>query len=434
MSDSSDHVDGEGVRPRPRFHRPERQQVEMRFLALDQLLPEDHRARAVWQFVASLDLSPLYGKIKAVEGGVGRHAVDPRILMAIWMLATLEGISSARKLAELSTRDLAYLWICGGVGVNHHLLSDFRTGHVEFLDQLLTDSVAALLHQHLATLDRVAQDGMRVRAHAGSGSFRRQASLEECQRQAREQVELLRQESEAEDKSSGDRRTKAARLRAAQEKEERIQQALLELKELQAKKEQRKQGDGENARASATDPEARKMKMADGGFRPAYNVQFATACAGHVIVGVDVVNAGADAGLMQPMAEQIERRYRQRPREYLVDGGFAAVSDIASLESQGIQVFAPVKEQSQRQARGDDPYARRPADTDEVFRWRQRMSTEEAKLVYRQRAATAEHPNAECRNRGLTQFRVRGLAKVKAVALWHALAFNFLRARCLSAS
>jgi hypothetical protein len=318
--------------------------------------------------------------------------------------------------------------------VNHHLLSDFRTAHVEFLDQLLTDSVAALLHQNLATLDRVAQDGMRVRAHAGSGSFRRQASLEECQRQAREQVELLRQESAAEDKSSGDRRTKAARQRAAQEKEARIQQALEELKALQAKKEQRKKGDGENARASATDPEARKMKMADGGFRPAYNVQFATACAGQVIVGADVVNAGADGGLMQPMAEQIERRYRQRPREYLVDGGFATVSDIASLESQGIQVFAPVKEEAQRQARGDDPYARRPEDPDEVFRWRQRMSTEEAKLVYRQRAATAEHPNAECRNRGLTQFRVRGLAKVKAVVLWHALAFNFLRARCLSAA
>lgn len=432
MSHSSDQVEGEGVGPRPRFHRPERLQVEMRFLALEELLPADHRARAVWQFVAALDLSPLYAKIKAVEGGAGRHAVDPRILMAIWMLATLEGISSARQLADLSTRDLAYQWICGGVGVNHHLLSDFRTAHVEFLDQLLTDSVAAL-HQNLATLDRVAQDGMRVRAHAGSGSFRRQASLEECQRQAREQVELLRQESEAEDASSGDRRTKAARLRAAQEKEERIQRALEELKELQAKKEQRKKGDGENARASTTDPEARKMKMADGGFRPAYNVQFATACAGQVIVGADVIQAGADAGQMKPMVEQLERRYQQRPREYLVDGGFATVSDIASLESQGVQVFAPVNEAASRQARGDDPYARRPEDADEVFRWRQRMKTEEARLVYRQRASTAEHPNAECRNRGLTQFRVRGLAKVKAVVLWHVLAFNFLRARCFSA-
>lgn len=434
MSISPDLVGGDGVRPRPRFNRPERLQVEMRFLALDQMLPEDHRARAVWQFVDSLDLSPLETPIKAVEGGVGRNAVDPRILMAIWMLATLEGISSARKLADLSTRDVAYMWICGGVGTNHHLLSDFRTGHVEFLDQLLTDSVAALLHQNLATLDRVAQDGMRVRAHAGASSFRRQASLEECQKQAREQVELLRQESESQDKSSGDRRKKAARQRAAQEKEERIRKALEELKELQAKKERRKKGEGENARVSATDPEARRMKMADGGFRPGYNVQFATACEGQVIVGADVVNAGADAGLMKPMAEQIEKRYRQRPREYLVDGGFAAVSDVTHLESQGIQVFAPVKEATQRQSRGADPYARRPEDTDEAFRWRQRMSTEEGRLVYRQRAAVAEHPNAECRNRGLTQFRVRGLAKVKAVVLWHALAFNFLRARCLNAS
>lgn len=415
----------------PRFNRPERRQVEMHFLALEQMLPIDHRARAVWQFVEGLDLSPLYAEIKAVEGGVGRNPVDPRILMAMWMLATLEGISSARKLAELSTRDVAYMWICGGVGVNHHLLSDFRTDHVHFLDQLLTDSVAALLHQNLVTLDRVAQDGMRVRAHAGTSSFRRQASLEECQKQVREQIELLRQEGESEDKSSGDRRTKAARQRVAEEKEERIQKALQELKELQEKKEQRKKGEGENARASTTDPEARNMKMADGGFRPGYNVQFATACKGRVIVGVDVVNAGGDAGQMKPMVEQIQKRYQQRPREYLVDGGFATGSDITHLESQGIEVFAPIKEESQQRSRGTDPYARHPKDTDEVFGWRQRMNTEEARLIYRQRASTAEYPNAECRNRGLTQFRVRGLAKVKAVALWHALAFNFLRSRCL---
>jgi transposase len=286
MNTSADrNVDGSLVRGVPRFSRPERLQVEMRFLALEQLLPADHRARAVWQFVESLDLSPFYAQIKAVEGGVGRTPVDPRLLMSMWMLATLEGISSARKLAELSTRDMAYLWICGGVGVNHHLLSDFRTDHVHFLDQLLTDSVAALLHQNLVTLDRVAQDGMRVRAHAGTSSFRRRASLEDCQKQAREQVELLRRESEAEDKSSGDRRTKAARQRAAEEKEERIQKALRELKELQVRKEQRKKGEGENARVSTTDPEARKMKMADGGFRPGYNVQFATTCEGRVIVG-----------------------------------------------------------------------------------------------------------------------------------------------------
>ena len=156
---------------RARVKRPERAQVEWQPVALDQLLAGDHRARIVWRYVESLDLSVLYRKIRAVEGGVGRDAVDPKILMALWMFATIEGISSARHLSRLCERDLAYMWLRGGVGVNHHLLSDFRTAHGEFLDQLLTDTIATLMHQGLVTLDMVAQDGMRVRASAGISSF-----------------------------------------------------------------------------------------------------------------------------------------------------------------------------------------------------------------------------------------------------------------------
>jgi hypothetical protein len=271
---------------------------------------------------------------------------------------------------------------------------------------------------------------MRVRASAGSSSFRREQTLQECHRQAQEQVERLRAENES-DPSACDRRTKAARERAAREREARIKKALEELQELQQRKEKRKKGDGQNARTSTTDPEARKMKMADGGYRPAYNVQFATACDSRVIVGVDVVNSGGDGGQMAPMVQQVEHRYHQRPREYLADGGFATKDDITELESSDTQVFAPIKEESQQRERGKDPYARHPKDNDQTFRWRQRMSTEAAKSIYRERASTAEFPNAECRNRGLTQFRVRGLRKVKAVALWHALAFNFMRMQSL---
>ena len=162
---------------RARVQRPERHQIEWRPLALDLLLPADHRARAVWAYVDSLDLSALYSKIQAVEGKAGRDAVDPKILMALWLFATVEAVSSARQVARLCERDLAYLWICGGVGVNYHLLSDFRTAHGEFLDQLLTDTIATLMHQKLVTLEVVAQDGMRVRADSGSSSFRRQNTL-----------------------------------------------------------------------------------------------------------------------------------------------------------------------------------------------------------------------------------------------------------------
>ena len=181
---------------RPRLRRAERQQVVMHVASLDSLLPEDHRARLVWEYVEGLDLSELYEQIRAVEGGAGRDAMDPKILMALWLDATLDGVGSARQLAKLCEDHLAYRWICGGVSVNYHTLSDFRTAHPHLLDTLLTQSVATLMHEGLVTLHRVAQDGMRVRANAGAASFRRRPTLEECQSEARQQVESLRQELE----------------------------------------------------------------------------------------------------------------------------------------------------------------------------------------------------------------------------------------------
>ena len=190
-----------GSSDRARVKRPERAQIEWQPVSLDQLLAGDHRARIVWRYVESLDLSILYRKIRAVEGGVGRDAVDPRILMALWMFATIEGVSSARHLSRLCERDLAYMWLRGGVGVNHHLLSDFRTAHGAFLDQLLTDTIATLMHQGLVTLDVVAQDGMRVRASAGSSSFRRGKTLEKCRDQARQQVRQIHRDTYLERKA-----------------------------------------------------------------------------------------------------------------------------------------------------------------------------------------------------------------------------------------
>jgi transposase len=409
-----------------RFQRAERLQVEMQFLALDQMLPHDHQARAVWQFVEGLDLTALYDRIKAREGCAGRDPVDPRILLALWLLATIEGIGSARRLSDLCQRDMAYMWICGGVGVNHHLLSDFRTGQVELLDRLLTDSVATLLHQGLVSLERVAQDGMRVRASAGGSSFRRRTALQKCHDKARRQIEALREEQAA-DPAAGDRRTTAARQRAALQRAERVEKALKELAEVEEKMERRKKGSSKDARVSTTDPEARRMKMANGGFRPAYNVEFATTGESRVIVGVDVINSGSDGGQMSPMVDQIHERYGVRPEEYLADGGFSTLDDIQSLEQDGIRVYAPVKDEQKKRAAGVDPFAPRRRDSDEVAAWRQRMGTDEAKQTYRQRASTAEFPNAVCRNRGLQQFLVRGLKKAKAVALWHALAFNLTR-------
>jgi transposase len=417
---------------RPRFQRAERSQVKMQCFALDQMLRADHSARSIWQFVESLDLSPLYAEIKAVKGHVGRPPADPKIPMALWLLATTEGIGSARKLAELCTRDLAYMWICGDVGVNHHLLSDFRTEHVEFLDQLLTDSVATLLHQDLITLETVSQDGMRVRAHAGSSSFRRRKTLKTCLQEARKQIDTLREENEA-DSSGCDRRTTAAQKRVARERKERVEKALDELVEVEGKMERRKKGSSETARASTTDPEARRMKMACGGFRPAYNVEFATTNNTRVIVGAYVTNSGSDGGQMSPMIEQIEARFGQRPREYLVDGGFSTLDDIERVEKGGSKVYAPIKDEEKKRLHGQDPFSRRKRDSDEIANWRKRMGTQEARAKYSERASTAEYPNAVCRNRGLQQFLLRGLRKVRAVTLWYALAYNFTRMQALCA-
>lgn len=430
MNDSN--LPNDDAAARVRVKRPQRDQVQWRDASLDQLIPKDHRVRAVWSYVDSLDLKPLYRKIQAVEGGVGRDAVDPKILMALWMFAIIEGISSARHLARLCERDLPYMWICGEVGVNHHLLSDFRTQHGEFLDQLLTDTIATLLHTRIVTLETVAQDGMRVRAHAGSSSFRQKKSLEECRKEAAAQVKKLHDENDddsANDASNARRR--AAAERAARERAERVEEALKNLEELQRQKEQRKKGSGEDARCSTTDPEARQMKMADGGFRPAYNVQFGTDGESRMIVSVDVTNNGSDGGQMAPMHAGICNAYGKIPDDYTVDGGFSTIDDITVVEQRGSRVAAPMTHEDRIAKRGGDPHARRARDTDAMAAFRQRMTTEASKAVLKQRPSIAEFPNAECRNRGLHQFRVRGLAKVRTATLWYAITFNFMRMRHL---
>jgi len=413
---------------RPRLRRAERQQVVMHVASLDSLLAEDHHARLVWEYVEGLDLSALYEQVRAVEGQAGRDALDPRILMALWLYATLDGVGSARQLAKLCEDHLAYRWICGGVSVNYHTLSDFRTAHPHLLDTLLTESVATLMHEGLVTLHRVAQDGMRVRANAGASSFRRRPTLEECQSEAHEQVESLRQELE-EDPGACSRRQQAARQRAARERSERIAKALGELPEIESKK---KAEDKEKARASTTDPEARVMKMGDGGFRPAHNVQFATDTASQVITGVEVVNTGSDQGQMMPMVEQHQDRYEKAPDEMLGDGGFAKKEDIEKLASPevGTTVYAPVPKPKKQDR---DPHQPLPEDSAAIAEWRQRMGTPEAKEIYKERASTAECVNAISRNRGLRQFLVRGLEKVRAVVLWFALAHNLMRAVALRA-
>lgn len=410
---------------------PERSQVEMQFLSLDQWLDQDHRVRFVWQYVESLDLTELYQSIKATRDNVGRDAIDPRILFALLLFATIEGLDSARRIDELTRRDIPYMWICGGVSVNYHRLSDFRTEHGELLERIVTGSIAVLIHQGVIDLKTVAQDGMRVRASAGSGSFRQDASLEAALKEAEAHVENVRQQH-AEETDGGDKRRVAARERAAREKKERIEAAREELKDIQNRYDHRSSGKPcSKPRASKTDPEARRMKMADGGTRPALNVQFASDGDAQMIVSVDVSSQGSDSGLMKPMYDDVCARYDVTPEAYLVDGGFGKKDDVTHVEQNRTQVYSPLYSEKKLLDEGKDPYAARPQESAEMTVYRARMGTAEAKTIYKRRGAIAEFPNAECRNRGLRQFRVRGLVKAKAQALWHVLAFNWMRMRNL---
>lgn len=433
---------------RPRLRTADRQQI-LPAMPLDRLIEPDHPARSVWHFVEGLDLSLLHDRIRARENTAGRPPSDPRVLVALWLYAILYGVISARRLEDLSTHHNAFRWLRGGVPLNHHLLSDFLVDHVDLLKQLFTHSVAVLQQEGLVDLDRVGQDGMRVRASAGAASFRRQATLEKLLQQAEQQVRKLTaqvaqavepeaaeatpSEGDAAEKAapSGEAhkptaRQAAAQRRAAEERLRRVHQALQRMPEMEAKK---KPEDKKEARASTTDPQSTVMKMGDGGYRPAYNIQYSTTCEHQVIVGVEVVTTGSDQGQLPPMLDQIEERFEMRPKEALVDGGFARHEDIEAVQSgQGgkaaCKVYAPVPKPKKE---GVDRHAPHAGDGPEVAEWRQRMATDEAKAIYKERAATAECVNAQARNRGLIRLLVRGLEKVRAVALWFATAHNMAR-------
>jgi hypothetical protein len=309
--------------------------------------------------------------------------------------------------------------------------------HEDWLDGLLTKSVAALIAEGLVKMERVAQDGKRVRASAGSSSFRRREKLEEHLRAAHEQVEALRKELESNPQATS-KREKAARQRAVEERQKRVSKALQRLDEIEKPKRtsqkkskpanKSKKKRSREPRASTTDAQARVMKMPDGGFRPAYDVQFSTDTQTQVIGGVLVNNQGNDKGMLGRMQDQLKERYGFRPKEALVDGGFVDYSDFERVSQQATVIYATPANYRSNQP---DPYAPQPNDTPAISAWRERMATEAAKEIYKLRAATAECVNAIAANRGLTQFVVRGLNKVKAVALWYALLHNLLRGRAL---
>lgn len=410
-----------------RVERAQRQQKELRVMSLDELLPADHRVRVVWAMVEEMDLSKLYARIAAVEGGSGRPAIDPALLVAVWLYATLEGVGSARQLERLCEEQLSFQWLLGGVSVNYHTLADFRVGYEAELDELLVKGVAALMQSGLVTLEQTAQDGIRVRAHAGASSFRRKETLQGHLKQAEARVQALKEQREAGEGGEVGKRQQAARERAARERVERVKQALEAVEAVEAKKAKNRESKREDkpARGSTTDGEARVMKMPDGGFRPALNGQLVVDMNSRVIVGVTVSNE-ADQRELEPMVEQVHADYQRWMQEHYVDGGFRSNAATETLEHKGIALYTPIPRSYNKHAK-QPPEVVLPSDGPGVKAWKERMVTEQAKEKYKQRAATIEWANALARNRGLQRFLVNGLHKARAVLLWFALAHNLIQ-------
>lgn len=419
-----------------RFLRADRLQTRWDFIDLDALLPSDHRARIVWAFVESLDLSAFYDQIKSREGEPGRPPPDPAVMLALWLYAVIEDVDSARELNRLAERDLAYRWIAGGVPLNYHGLSDFRTENRDLFDRLLTESATALVAEGLVSLAEVAIDGTKVRANARRGSFKSADQLKQIEAAVERRLAALRAETER-DPDASSRRKRAARERAAREVKERAERARATLERLRAEKAKRSQKHpGEKAnkksepKASMSDGDARIMHFSDGAVRPGYNAQVAATPKEGIILAIAMTDRRNDSGLAVPMIDELVRRYGKTPQTVLIDTHYATSEDIVALSEHPagpVMVYAPPpSEREQISARGlANRQRKRALEPESVKEWRSRMATQAGQEVYRDRKLI-ERVNAHLKNHGFGFVPVRGLLKAQAVALLHAIANNLL--------
>ena len=418
---------GEAIgRSAPRLLEPKRDQIELRVVDIESLIGKDHPARVIWAYVEGLDLSELEKRIKARDDRPGHPATSPRLLLALWLVATSDGVGSARALERLCEHHDVYRWLCGGVSVNHHTLSDFRVGNADLLDRLLAEHLAALAKAKLVDLDTLAQDGVRIRASAGAASFRRAQTLDKHLAAAEAVVEQLKQEVDA-NLDASNQRIKAAKERAARERSERLKAAKAALGVIKEQRERRekKRSNGKKQtepRASTTDAEARVMKMADGGFRPAYNVQVTSVASEQIVVDVEVCTTGSDRGLMRPALERLRARNARLPKRHLADGGYNSAQDIEWAHAAGVEVYCPPTQSKH----GTDPFLPRRGDGPGVLAWRARMASETGSALYKLRSI-CECIHARWRNWDLRQLTVRGVEKVRAVVLLYALTNNILQ-------
>ena len=417
---------GQGVR----VIGPDRAQLRWDMVDLESQLPEDHRARLVWTFVEGLDLRAFYARIKARDDVAGRPATDPRVLLAVWVYATLEGIGAARAIDRLCRQHAAYRWLCGGAPVNHDLLAEFRRDNGARLDGLLTQSLTGLIAERLITLEELTIDGTKVRACAGRGSLSQRQRLQKIEKAVADRLAALKSELEN-DPAEPERRRQKRALQAAAQRARRVERARQKLAELAQEKTRRakthatEEAQKGGPRVSVSDPEARVMRLPDGATAPAWNVQVATSSG--FIIGIDPTDRRRDSGLAPGVIENIVERCGRAPQRVLADTTAMTRQDIAGLAERypDLTVYSPPPAERLDVTAATLRHRRwkRRCEPPAVQAWRARMASQDGHQTYRRRKLT-ERVHGIIKNRGMSRFLVHGRDKVRAVCLLHALALN----------
>lgn len=317
----------------PRLKVVNRQQILLRTVDVEQLIEPEHAARAIWELVGQLNLDSFYQGVHSFEGSAGRSAFDPRLLISMWIYAYSRGIGSAREISRLCEIDPAFQWLTGMEPINHHTLSDFRVDHRAALDELFTQVLGLLSHEGLITLERVMQDGTKVRAYAQTNTFCREERIQQHLDAARQHVQAM---GEPRQEPPSDRCAQANR-RAARERVEKLDRALKEIEKLRTAKMEDKRG--YEPRVSITDPDARIMKTSDGGFAPSYNMQVVTDSHMGLIADVRVTQDVNDKFQLLPGMEGVESRFQQRPKEVVADGDFTTNLSVIQMAEREIDFF-----------------------------------------------------------------------------------------------
>ena len=465
-----------------------RAQMVLRTLDVEQLIPPNHRARAIWALTERLDVTPFLHAITTHEGEAGAPAWDPRLLLSVWVYAYSEGITSAREIERLMECEPGLMWLSGLGVVNHHTVSDFRTHNREALERTFAELLVVLEDAGWVDLRLVAVDGTKIQAQAGADTFRTARHIAERIEQIRAALAELAAEAAA---PGGLERREQMREQILREQLERLAASAEVVKA--AAKQRASKNSGKEPRASVTEPDAQVMKTGTGGYVPAYNVQIATdGCAG-VVVDVALVQAASDAQQLMPAVERVEARTGRKPEQVVADGGYTTGHNITAMANAGIDFIGSRGNEAARARNGLKSHGiapefgpsafvilnggqqlRCPAgkrldywhqsrkhglsykqyraatndcascphaaqccpksrcrtvslrqETAAMAEFKEKMKTEPYRALYRKRGPLAEFVNLCFKAKyGLRKFRLRGLAKAGTEALWAALTYN----------